>query len=150
VGANLYGVSNPAPLLFYTTLISGANTNCPAGTETNLLQTPLIIAPSSGAFYPVAWVNLTVTVGGTSPTLVTLGHRINGGADLGTFNVNTSLFVAGATVTFTWYAIGPASRTLWVAPGSQYQISLNPTAQAVTAIYSFCQGSMGVLRAADI
>lgn len=150
MGANLYGVANPAPTLIYSTLIGGANLACPAGTETNLLSTGTLITPSGGAFYPIAWVNLTFTVGATPPTVVALGVRISGGADLGTFNPNIALFVASTNVTISWCVAGPTSRSTWAAPGNALQISVNPTAQALTAVFTFSQGILGVLRAADI
>lgn len=113
---------------------AGADVACPAGTETNVLigATNLILPNAVDYFLMVSGV-MVVTFGASPPTALSIGARIQGAADFDSQTIYPSLLVASATLICPFTLSSPTSRSLWANTAGPVCISVNPTAQAVTA-----------------
>ena len=146
---NLYGVAN-APFFCGTwNTIGGVDIACPANTETNVVNSNPMIAPSQGYFSPIAWISVLVTLGATPPTSLLVGLRVASGADIATASPGTLVLVANANLYLNFCLVGPSSQTPWVSPGSIINISINPQGQAVTTHFNGTWVVSGIIRAPD-
>ena len=147
--ANLYGVANPIIYPAYATVIGGVDLACPAGTETNVIDSGALVAISNGYYYPVVCSYMNVTLGATPPTSLVVAARIGAGSDFSTFGPYPSLLVAGATLFITGMLVGPISQTAWQGAGSHIFVTVNPVAQGIT-FRSYSSGAFFYLyRAPD-
>lgn len=147
--ANLYGVANAPLLPLILNTIGNVDIACPANTETNFIQTPALIAPSQGFFYPMAWCGVHILTGATPPTSVVIALRINNGADLGSAGIDASMLLANANSMIYYTLIGPASQTAWQGTGSQIQLSANFATQAGTVKFPSTTCTITLFRAPD-
>lgn len=133
--ANLYGTANPlAPPAFGQT-IGGANVNCPASTETNVIAIATNPPISQGWYYPAVSAVLYVTFGATAPVNLNLGARIGAGADFGSAYYGQPLLVAAATVVAPLQFFGYPTILAYPTGPVSINISLNPTGQPVTCLF---------------
>lgn len=128
--SNLYGVANP--VLLPVVLTTGGDVALPAGTETTVLSTSALIAPSQGFFYPLVMCHLAVLMGATAPTNLVLAFKLGAGSDVDTQAVSPATLNNGATSFYHYDLLGVASQTAWQSPGTVINITFNPTAQAAT------------------
>lgn len=147
---NLYGVANcpgqPGQLL----TVGGADVTCNPGAETNVITSPALIAPSNGYFY--AWGSgiLSLAIGATAPTNISIGIRIGAGADSMGFNINSFLLVANTLLMVPIGLFTPESQIPWQGAGSTVSIGVNPTTQLVIARLQGTSVCLGLLRGTDV
>lgn len=147
--ANLYGVANAPLLLGMYNTIGGVPIACPAGVETNVVNSNPQIGPSQGWFSPIAWVNLAITLGATPPATCGCALRVASGADVANASISPILLVAGATVNLDFCLVGAAQQTPWMGAGSIINISVFATGQAVTCQFGGTWCTIGIIRAPD-
>lgn len=147
--ANLYGLANPVPNLGWFDTIGSANVSCPAGVETNVIQSGALAALDHGVYYPVCWANLVLTMGATQPTNLILGLRLNNGADVANQVFNIPAGSGGLALTFIFIAAGVTMPTAFWPPGSSLQVTANPGTNAITCNFSYSKAILGIFRAAD-
>lgn len=147
--ANLYGVANAPAAAGSIYCIGSADINCPAGTETNVFDGGLSVAPSQGWFYPLAWVTCVISLGATAPSALAFALRVNNGADQFTIGANAALLVANTTTDYTYGFAGQSAQIPWMGTGGHIQISVNPTGQPVTLRYAGSMMTAMLLRAPD-
>lgn len=147
--SNLYGVANAPGSPFVAITAGGANVNCPAGVETVVVQSAPMIAPSQGYFYCMVAGQLAIASGATPPTLLTVAARFSTGSDFSSFQIPSTWLTTnyGFIVPAIFSSIN--SYLNWLAPGSIIQVTLNPTAQAVTAIGAGTTIGFTLLRSPD-
>ena len=147
--ANLYGVAQPNPPPLGGTTTGNVAINCPAGVETNIqsLAPPLPTLP--GVFYPAMWGCVAIVFGATIPGLVTVGFRLNGGADLGSFIIHGGFYVATGSFCQTVDFYGQNTPINNPTGVWNFQLSIAPTAQAVTVQPNSTQLIAQWLRAPD-
>lgn len=147
--ANLYGVANPVVNLGYYGTIGATGVTCPAGVETNVIQSGTITALDHGIYYPFCVGTMLVQFGASIPTALTFALRLNSGADL----ISTSAYVpasaASAGIEYSFPGVGPAMPTAFWPPGSNLQISVLAATNGVTVAFAFSNAIMGIMRAAD-
>lgn len=147
--ANLYGVANVLSPFSTFTLIGGADVACPAATETNIIAATLAGQDTSGFYFPFAFATVVLLMGATPATSITLAIRVGAGADMNTQAIPPAVLVANATVVFPLHIRGTTSQAAYQSPGSVINLTVNPTAQAVTAKFVGCHAAMGLTRASD-
>lgn len=147
--ANLYGVANNIGIPIYTNLIGGANVAVPAGVETNVADSGLIIAPSNGYFATVWAGALTVTMGVSVPTSLIIAARIGAGSDYTQFQVPSNIFVASANLFVPFFVAGPSSQVPWQPPGSHVYLTVTAAGQAVNISQLFSTTFFWLIRGSD-
>lgn len=147
--ANLYGVANPVIYPATQSTIAFANIPCPAGSETNIVDSNAIYAVSAGFYYPVVWAGVCILYGASIPTSITINGRIGAGSDFMQYQVDVGAVAANAIVTYFPTLIGPMSQVTWLPPGVHIFVSLSPVGQPITAaqIGTYCTFSL--FRAPD-
>lgn len=145
--ANLYGVANPSPpLVVYS---GGGDLALTPGTETNVISSAAIVAPSGGWFYPVVWTTITVVYGATPPTLLTLGGRIGAGADFANVIFDGNTYAATTQQQYIYTLIGPASQVAWQGAGSIVNVTLLAATTSCTFRAFASRAAIGIFRAPD-
>lgn len=134
--ANLYGVANPIALPAQANTIGAADVNCPAGTETNVIAIPTNVPISQGWYYPAVFAVLAISLGATPPTGVQLGARIGAGADFSYWAIYPGMLAASITLEQSFQLFGAGTILAYSTGPLTINISVNPTAQAVTARFS--------------
>jgi hypothetical protein len=140
--ANLYGVASPNPLPVGANIIGGADISCPSNTETNVVALTFNNPTVNGFYYPFFIGFLYYTLGGVVPTNIFVGYRLGAGADF----VNAAVGITGAVASASYtQPIGIGCSTFIVnnpTGTNTFNISLNPSGQAITARVSgtFVQG----------
>lgn len=147
--ANLYGVANSPGQPGQQLLIGGADVTCNAGVETNVITSPLLVAPSNGYFYAWASGMLTLVCGATPPTQVTIGIRIGAGADSMQIGINTVFLTASDFFMVPIGLFTPESQTPWQPPGSTVSIGITPLTGIVVARVQGSSVCLGLLRGTD-
>lgn len=144
--ANLVGVANPLPIPTYAQLIGGANINCPAGAETNIIAispNPLI---SQGIYYPLFAGAIDIVVGATPMTFCTYNFRIGNGADLNSLVWPQTGWGANAMSNIGFY-VPIVAYTVWPNPPPAYNISITPSGGSCTVqtggSFAFCSWVRG-------
>jgi hypothetical protein len=145
--ANLYGVANSPGMPINVQI--GSAIGCPANTETNILDSGALIAPSQGWFYPIIWINIVFTYTATPPSSVLIGGRIGAGADFYQYGINGNTIVASGTQNMICFLVGPASQTVWQAPGSHLILSVFPQTNSCTVSNFGTAGWFMLYRAPD-
>lgn len=146
--ANLYGVANAPSFSVFANTIGSANIACPASTNTPIITTTAIVAPSQGYFYVLAWINAEVLIGATPPTSLTFtiaigaGSFVNGVGPAGSMIASTTELVSAATFSAN-------SQVAWISPGSTVSIACNPFAQPVTVNNAGTWAMFTIMRAPD-
>lgn len=148
--ANLYGVANSPGQPGQVTLIGGADVNCPAGSETNILTSPPLIAPSNGYFYAWASGIITLVCGTTPPTAITVGIRVGAGADTMQFGINTSFLTASDFFMVPIGLFTPESTIPWQGAGSTVSIGITPVTGLCVARVQGSSVCIGLLRGIDL
>lgn len=126
---NLYGVSQPGftPVPF----ANGGDQSCGAGAETNIFS-QTITAPGQGNWYIVMWGVVAILLGATPPGTITIGGRIGSAADFDSYSVATAPLLANATLQIPFLLCSTANQANFFPTGSAFNVTLNPSAQAVT------------------
>lgn len=144
---NVYGIANPGVV---PTLVStGGDVACPAGTETTVLTSAAIIAPTPGDYFPLIWLSAAVLLGATPPTALVFAFKIGAGSDVVTFTQPPATLVANATLAATPILLGVNSGTAWVGTGSVINVTVNATGQAVTFKAGGSQALIALFRGPD-
>lgn len=128
---NLYGVSQPGFAFAPSTM--GGDQACPSGSETNCFANLQPTAPGSGNWYGVFSGIMTVLLGATAPTALIIGARIGALADFDNFTVAPALLVNNATLMIPFAFYTAANQANFFPASAAFNITLTPTAQAVTA-----------------
>ena len=123
--------ANPA----YVALLGGT-VNCPAGVETNVAQVNPLVAAGPGNYYPVWQGVLSLALGATPPTALVIGARVGAGADIGAFTFPVQVLTANAVIMFPVFLVGANSTSLWFPTGAVWNLTVNPTAQAMSCVNS--------------
>lgn len=147
--ANLYGVANPCIIPVAVGLIGGANINCPANTETNIIASPPLIAISAGYYYPMVWAYLGILIGATNPTNLVVSIRLGAGSDMDGAVIPPQQLVGNAFIVDTFPLVGSASQAAYTGAGSILNVTINPTAQPVTAELNPSRAVIALFRAPD-
>ena len=147
--ANVYGVANTNPPPSFWGTIGGTDINCPAGVETNVVAATPTAPTYPGMFYPFATGVITITIGATPPGQVVMALRIGSGSDINTIFVWATLMTAGAhipqSVSFYGYTVAisnPSATTI-------FNLTVNPSGQAVTVNAGGTYAWASWLRAPD-
>ena len=113
----------------------GSDQACPANTETNCIiaGSPLNVISGSINYAPLIIGTIVLSMGATPPTTLVVAARIVGAADFDSMTVSPLLMVANATFAMSFVLTGSSVRGVWNFPSGNLAISVNPTAQAVTA-----------------
>lgn len=146
---NLYGVSNPLALPVAYGPIGGTNVPCPAGSETNVITSGPIAAISPGFYYPMLWLSLSILYGGTLPTQIIVAFRIGAGSDVDSVFIPTNSLVASTANVFSATLIGASSQVAWQGSGSTINVTLSPSAQAITLQLTGSRAAIALFRAPD-
>ena len=127
---NLYGVATPVmyPAFQYPV----ADVACPAGVETNVIDSGALTALSPGVVYPGVFLVLVISLGATAASQIQIGTRIGAGADFATMAPSNLFLAANANLTTSGFLFGPIGYVPWQSPGSHIYVTVNPTGQAVT------------------
>jgi hypothetical protein len=126
---NVWGTS--MPVSYPAKQILGSSPNCPAGVETTIWSQTLA-AVSPGFYYPIVQGLIWVQNGATPPSQVVVAAKIGAGADFDSDGAPQSVFTANALYIMPFTLIGPSSEVPWRGAGSVVNMTVNPTAQAVT------------------
>lgn len=148
--ANLYGVANCPGQPGQQLTVGAADVTCNPGVETNVITSPVLLAPSPGYFYVWASGILTLAIGATAPTNIAISIRIGAGADSMGFNINSFLLVANTALMVPIALYTPESQVPWQGAGSTVSITVNPTAQLVIARLQGTSVCLGLLRGTDV
>jgi hypothetical protein len=145
---NLYGVQAMVSMP-----VSGgplSDQACAANTETYVYTSAPLIAVSPGWYYVRASFSLAISCGATPPTFITVGARINNGADFAQPAVCTQMLTANANFQVSFVVTNtPSSEIIWRAPGSTISIGINPQAQGVTVRQIWTFLTTELVRAPD-
>jgi len=146
---NLYGVANPNPLPIGANTIGGVDVNIVAGVETNFINITVPPAVSKGIYYPFAFVCVSFVCGGTPPSFINWGLRVNNGADVSAQNTRNQILVANANLVLPLFLFGYG--TLITDPFGTYnfQVSANCGGQNFTVSNVGTAAVLGWQRAPD-
>lgn len=147
---NLYGVANaPSVLSVVSGNIGAANIFPATGTETNLVDSGAMVAPSQGYFYPVIWACFVWQAQTSVPTGVSIAGRIGAGADFDTWNTNMGGLTVGGVYTWTVFLAGTPSQTPWQGAGSHIFLTALQTGGAPMFTTAGARAVFGLMRAPD-
>jgi hypothetical protein len=147
--ANLYGVANAPGLPIFYNCIGAADVVCNAGAETNFIDTGLIVAPSLGYFYAMAWLAVVVSTGVGAPSSINFALRVNNGADQSNVGLNSAFLTPSTNSIFYYPLLGTPSQTVWQGGGAHVQLSASCTTNAITVRYPGTWCLIGLFRAPD-
>lgn len=126
---NLYGVSQPG---VFPAVAFGGDVACPAATDTVILTSPVVLASSSGYYFPLLLGQLVFLCGAAAPTAFSIKARVQGQAAFATSAVAPGLMVNNGTFIMPYTTFGNASGTAFWPSGSIIEIVANPTTNALT------------------
>lgn len=147
--ANLYGVANSAGLVYAANTIGGADVVCNAGTNTAVVTSPVIVAPSQGFFFVLGLLSLTVTTGATSPGGLNIGIGIGAGSVGNVLGPSGLVLPASSTIYVSSYPWSASSQTAWQGLGSTVTVYVQAVGQAVTVRNSGTWVTFLLTRAPD-
>lgn len=145
---NIYGVATPIAVPLVTG--PGSDVACPAATETNVIANIIAAALTLGSYYPLVSGVLVITMGATPPTALVIAARIGAAADFATYTVSTLFLTANANVAFPFTLIGANSSSAFVGASVTVNVSVNPTAQAVTTRVAGSYSVLQLFRGPDL
>lgn len=146
---NIYGVANPYPLAATYATVGGVDVACPADTETTVITTGALVAPSPGFWYPVVFVFGRWLSGATKPNTLTIAFKLGAGADVASYVVDPAALVNAGRTAIVCSLVGLASATAWVKNGSTLNITALAAAQAGTFLNAGSQALVLLLRGPD-
>jgi hypothetical protein len=118
-------------------LVAASDVPVPSGAKTTVLDSgasPLIAAGAGGGFFLLAHLTLEILLGATAPTAMVVTLDLNtAGANQDSYTVAPGILVNSATILVACTLYVPTSGTVWFPTGDRVLITVNPTAQAVTA-----------------
>jgi hypothetical protein len=135
---NVWGTANP--LIVPTIATSGSDIVLTAGAFLGIFQSPNMIGPSPGNYYPMVFGTLAILLGATPPTALNYYISVNGGSGMDQQFVPAALLIANATLNLPIFMIGTSSGTAFSAPGGYVSLG----AQAITqpATFKFATSRM--------
>lgn len=147
--ANLYGIASPNPVPVGVNTIGGVDVACPAGSETNVLAILFNPPTVNGVYYPFIGGYLVISLGATPPTALQYNVRLGAGSDFIALAIGATLLVANANIIQPIYAPGTALIMNNPSGANTFNVSLTPTAQAVTVRTNGTIGFGQWVRATD-
>lgn len=138
VGRYVETIGLALPGLIANKLQSAANTACPAGSFTSVLQGTLVKVPDSGLYSSFFYGALWIQLGATAPTALAWQSKSTSG-NTDAHSVPPSLLVNSALIVIPVFSLltfnNPATQpNIMINPGQTFEIDVNPTAQAVTVL----------------
>lgn len=128
---SIWGIAEPQAVAAIVT--AGGDVAVSAGTETNVLSSSTLTAPTLGNWYPYIDATLAILLGATPPTALVAAVRIGAAADFDTYTVAPATLTANATLVIGVSFVGVNSRSQWTpGGGGVINLTLLATAQAVT------------------
>jgi len=128
---NIVGIDNEMPLDAQFT--PAADVTLTAGSEVlGITTTTAFAALSPGSYYPILRGSLSFLMGATASAALVIAWRFNGGADIGTYTVNTGLLVNNATIQVPFEFLGADSGSIWYPTGKIIEITGKATTTACT------------------
>ena len=149
MGGNVWGTQNPSYVQGFGGTVAGADVACPSGSETNVIQIATVVAPTPGQWRTLIVGVLGISLGATPPTAIVLAARIGAGADFDSYQVPVGALVANATLAMPVFLNGPISTTLWFPSAPTVNITVAPTAQAVTVRFVGSRAYCNIWRLGD-
>jgi hypothetical protein len=92
---------------------------------------------------------LGISLGATPPSALLVYARLNGASQFDSFNVDTNFLVGNANLFIPVLLYGPRSVSSYMGIGTQIQIGVNPTGQAVTCLQNITRAYVMLGRAED-
>lgn len=142
-----YGIADPMALIGARD--AGSNQTCTAGADTTVMTFSTAAAISAGFYYPVIFGAITLLMGATAPSALSLKSIINAGAAFNTYVVPPALLVNNGTLLIPIIFVGSASATVWFPGPATLTLVVNPTAQNVTYTDATSTARMFLFRGPD-
>lgn len=126
---NVWGTSQPAANLVNGT---GTDTTCNAGAETNVISFTAPASASPGNWGLLITGVITVLMGATAPSALSVGARFGSLADFDTYGVGVGTLVNSATVSYPVMLFLAATGAVINSAANALNVTLSPTGQNVT------------------
>lgn len=129
----IYGVANPLPAAAaYVTAGPSGDVTCNSSTATTVITTGALTALNPGPYYPLIQGVLTIVLGGTAPSALTVKFILGAGSAVDTYTVEPGLLVNSAELVVPVFLVGVNSASAWIGSGSTINVQVTATGQAVT------------------
>jgi hypothetical protein len=125
-----WGVAKPLPLP--AVYIPANDVTCNSSTATTAITTGALSALDNGNYYPLILGVITILLGGTAPSALTIKFILGAGSAVDTYTVEPALLVNSAELVIPIALIGANSATSWSGSGSTINVQITATGQAVT------------------
>jgi hypothetical protein len=127
-----WGVAEP--LALPAVYVPASDTTCASSTATTVVTTGAIAALDNGNYYPLLLGVLTVLLGATAPSALTVKFILGAGTAVDTYTVEPALLVNAAELVIPITLVGANSASAWAGSGSTINVQVTPTGQAVTCL----------------
>lgn len=127
---NIYGIANPVPTP--AIYVPSGDVTCGAGTAVTVVTSGALAALNSGYYYPTIVGVLTLLLGGTAPSAITIKFILGSGSAVDTYTVEPGLLVNSAELLVPVTLVGVSSQTAWIGSGATINVQVTATGQAVT------------------
>jgi hypothetical protein len=121
-----------APLALPAVYVPANDTSCTSSTATTVITTGALAALDNGDYYPLIWGVLTILLGGTAPSALTVKFILGSGSAVDTYTVEPALLVNSAELVIPIVLVGANSASAWAGSGSTINVQVTATGQAVT------------------
>jgi hypothetical protein len=144
---NTYGVANPTPTpLVY---VPANDVTCTSSTATTVVTSGALTALDGGFYYPLLQGLLTILLGATAPSALTVKFILGAGSAVDTYTVEPALLVNSAELVIPIVLVGTSSATSWSGVGSTINVQVTGTGQATTCKKVGSRLLITLLRAGD-